>query len=166
MREKVSLLSINDLSQADIIRICSIASALRDEFDQTKKHWPYLQGKSLSIICDNPPLSHLLSFEVGMFQLGGHADHINFKDLVEDTGYDPRKMAEALFHIDMVVAINLRHELLEALASHMRIPLLNGISDKENPILDLEQSFARITGNKEDNQRYICKATLLHYLLQ
>jgi ornithine carbamoyltransferase len=93
-----------------------------------------LDGKTLAMIFEKPSLRTRVSFEAGMTQLGGHAIYLGPEDIrlgrresVEDVALTLCRMA------DLITARVFRHETVEELARHARVPIINALSDLEHP---------------------------------
>jgi len=123
------LLSIADLSRDDLLAILDKASELK-----TKGSSPLLAGKSLGMIFEKPSLRTRVSFDIAMFQLGGHAVYLSS----EEVGLNKREpiadVAQVLSrYVDIIMARTFAHSTVEELAQHAPVPVINGLSDKEHP---------------------------------
>ena len=75
-----NLISIHDLSVEDIKQIFKTTAELKEKLKNGEEFLP-LKGKSLAMIFEKPSTRTRVSFEVGMFQLGGHALYLNSNDI-------------------------------------------------------------------------------------
>lgn len=128
------LLSITDLSRRDILTILAISDTLKHGMKKTGKNKHFLAGKTLIMVFEKPSLRTHASFDIGMFQLGGHAlyfgpEHIGLgvREPVEHVA----KVLSSMGNIIMARVYN--HETLVALARHASVPVINGLSDLEHP---------------------------------
>lgn len=95
---------------------------------------PILQGKTLGMIFEKHSTRTRISFEVGMVQLGGHAMYMNAKDLQIGRGesvYDTGNVLSG--YLDAVMIRANSHEMVEELAKHSSIPIINGLTDMYHP---------------------------------
>ncbi|MDZ4199111.1 MAG: ornithine carbamoyltransferase [Kiritimatiellia bacterium] len=94
-----------------------------------------LERKTLCMIFEKPSLRTRISFEAGMSQLGGHAIHYDLngsplaagKETIEDTA---RVLSR---FVDAIMARLFRHDVIEAMAAHATIPVINGLTDYSHP---------------------------------
>src|SRR3990172_1756945 len=73
--KKRDLVSIADLSAEEAVEVLDTADRLKAELKKGKKH-PALSGKTMAMIFEKPSLRTRVTFETGMFQLGGHAVYL------------------------------------------------------------------------------------------
>src|SRR4030081_2044428 len=93
-----------------------------------------LEGRSVALIFEKPSTRTRLSFEVGIDELGGHAVVLRSDELQLSRGEALRDTALVLSR--HVAAVGVRtgpHEMLEGLAEHSRIPVVNMLSDRHHP---------------------------------
>jgi len=130
---KRNLVSIADLKQSDVFEIFGIARDLkagvsRHEFP------PLLDKRTLALIFEKPSLRTRCTFEVGMFQLGGHAVYLAPSDIgmgKRESLYDVARNLERWF--DLIVARVFKHRTVAALARFANIPVINALCDREHP---------------------------------
>ncbi len=93
-----------------------------------------LAGQTMGMIFEKPSLRTRVSFEVGMYQLGGHAIYIS-KDEIGLGKREPiSDVAQVLSrYVDLIMARTFAHSTVEALARHATVPVINGLSDLEHP---------------------------------
>jgi ornithine carbamoyltransferase len=94
-----------------------------------------------------------VSFEVGMYELGGHALFLNPRDLQLGRGEEIRDTARALSrYVHGVMIRAYRHTTLEEYARYSDVPIVNGLSDREHPcqvladLLTLRERFRTLDG--------------------
>jgi len=95
---------------------------------------PILHGKTLGMIFEKHSTRTRISFEVGMIQLGGHAMYMNANDLQIGRGesvYDTGNVLSG--YLDAVMIRANSHEMVEELAKHSSIPVINGLTDMFHP---------------------------------
>jgi ornithine carbamoyltransferase len=114
-----------------------------------------LEGRSVALVFDKPSTRTRVSFEVGVHELGGHAVVLRQGELQMARGEAPRDVALVLSR--MVHAIGVRtgpHELLEELAEHSSVPVVNMLTQEHHPcqaladLMTLRERFGRLDGLK------------------
>lgn len=130
---KKDLLRLNDYSKEEIIEILDLAQQLKYETKHGIPH-PILQGKSLGMIFQKSSTRTRVSFEVGMFQLGGTALFLNAKDIQMGRGEPIEDTARVLSrYLDGIMIRTFDQKEVEDLAKYSSIPIINGLTDEEHP---------------------------------
>ena len=127
------LLKLLDLSKEDIIKILNTA----DQLKYSQKHGlvhDYLRGKTLAMIFEKNSTRTRVSFETGMYQLGGHALFLSGKESQIGRGEPIEDTARVLArYCDGIMIRTFHQEEVESLASHSHIPVINGLTDFCHP---------------------------------
>jgi len=146
------LLSIRDLGAGDLRWILDEAMRLKGLRKKGVSH-PLLSGKSLGMIFEKSSTRTRVSFEVGMYELGGHALFLNPRDLQLGRGEEIRDTARVLSrYVHGVMIRAYRHTTLEEYARYSDVPIVNGLSDREHPcqvladLLTLRERFGSLDG--------------------
>ena len=135
------LLSIQDLTRSDVEELFALAARLKAQQKRGEPH-PLLQGRTLAMILEKPSLRTRVSFEAGMFQLGGYAIHLGQEGIQLGVREPASDVARNLSRwVDGIVARVFRHATLEALAQRATVPVINGLSDHEHPCQALADIF-------------------------
>lgn len=93
-----------------------------------------LKNKTLTMIFQKPSTRTRVSFEIGMFQLGGHAINLSSNDMQLSRGESIEDTAKTLSgYTDCIMARVYDHKLLETLSEHASIPVINGLSNSFHP---------------------------------
>ncbi|MBI4159135.1 ornithine carbamoyltransferase [Candidatus Woesearchaeota archaeon] len=129
---KKDLLSINDLSKTEILEIISLAEKVKKN---TRRYKSKLKNNVLLDIFEKPSLRTRLSFEVAMYQLGGHTIYYDLagsplgkgKESLEDTA----KVVSR--YVDVIMARLYSQDDLIKLAKNSSIPVISGLTDYEHP---------------------------------
>ncbi len=127
------LLAISDLSYVQLIAILDHAEQLKTQLKNGEPH-PLLQDKTLGMIFAKSSTRTRVSFEVGMYQLGGHALCLNTNDLQLGRGesiYDTAKVLSR--YVNGIMIRTFKHSDVEELAQHATIPVINGLTDDHHP---------------------------------
>ncbi len=127
------LLKLLDLSKEDIIKILNTA----DQLKYNQKHGiihDYLRGKTLAMIFEKNSTRTRVSFEAGMFQLGGHALFLSGKESQIGRGEPVEDTARVLDrYCDGIMIRTFAQEEVEELARYTKIPIINGLTDFCHP---------------------------------
>jgi ornithine carbamoyltransferase len=114
-----------------------------------------LEGRSVALVFDKPSTRTRVSFETGVYELGGHPLVLREGELQLARGESPRDTALVLSR--MVHAVGIRtgpHETVEQLARHARIPVINMLTHEHHPcqaladLMTLRERFGRLEGLK------------------
>lgn len=127
------LISLRDLSAEEIWGILNTAQHLKRELKAgLVRH--LLKDKTLAMIFQKPSLRTRVSFEVAMTQLGGHAIYLSPGDIQLGQRETTEDIALVLSrYVDGIMARVFGHHILEELAKHASVPVINGLSDLEHP---------------------------------
>jgi ornithine carbamoyltransferase len=127
------LLKLLDLSQEDILKILNTA----DQLKYNQKHGivhDYLKGKTLAMIFEKNSTRTRVSFETGMFQLGGHALFLSGKESQIGRGEPIEDTARVLSrYCDGIMIRTFAQKEVEELAKYADIPVINGLTDFCHP---------------------------------
>ena len=128
-----SLVSIRDLSPAELLAVLDRADAMKADRQALFRQAP-LAGKTLAMIFQKPSLRTRVSFEAGMTLLGGHAIYLAPADIKLGQRETTEDIAIVLSrYVDLIMARVFGHDVVEDLAKHATVPVINGLSDFEHP---------------------------------
>ena len=129
----VDILTLDELESKEINNIIDLAIDLKKELKKGKEK-PLLQNKTLAMIFEKPSTRTRVSFETGMFQLGGHALTLSPNDLQLSRGESIGDTAKTLSrYVNVIMARVYDHKSLETFARNSSIPVINGLSDSFHP---------------------------------
>jgi ornithine carbamoyltransferase len=135
------LLKISDLTPKDVEKIFSRSATLKKLLKQGKPHHT-LKGKSLGMIFEKSSTRTRVSFEVGMFQLGGQSLFLSPNDLQIGRGEPIADTARTLSrYLDGIMIRTFAQQTLEELAYFASIPVINGLTDDHHPCQALADIF-------------------------
>jgi len=127
------LLKLSDLSPEEIIDILNLADQLKYESKNGIEHH-HLKGKTLGMIFQKSSTRTRVSFEVGMYQLGGSALFLSNRDLQIGRGEPVEDTARVLSrYLDGIMIRTFEQAEVEALAEFGSIPIINGLTDYAHP---------------------------------
>jgi ornithine carbamoyltransferase len=129
----VDVLTLDELESKEINNIIDLAIDLKKQQKKGKEK-PLLQNKTLAMIFEKPSTRTRVSFETGIFQLGGHALTLSANDLQLSRGESIEDTAKTLSrYVNVIMARVYDHKSLETLAKNASIPVINGLSDSFHP---------------------------------
>ncbi|PYO25983.1 MAG: ornithine carbamoyltransferase [Gemmatimonadetes bacterium] len=135
---KRDFLAIPDLSRDEILRLFDLASRMKaGAYRETP-----LAGKTLAMIFAKSSTRTRVSFEVGMYQLGGQALFLSSRDIQIGRGEPIPDTARVLSrYVDGIMIRTFDHGEVERLASHATVPVINGLTDLSHPCQVLADLF-------------------------
>jgi ornithine carbamoyltransferase len=138
---KKDLLAISDLTTGEIDDILKLSASLKKLQKQGRPHHP-LKGRSLGMIFEKSSTRTRVSFEVGMYQLGGQALFLSANDLQIGRGEPVSDTARTLSrYLDGIMIRTFAQATVEELARHASIPVINGLTDLHHPCQALADLF-------------------------
>jgi ornithine carbamoyltransferase len=130
---KKDFLSVYDLDRADFEVIFEKAHKLKKMLKEGVPHTP-LSGKTLGMIFEKSSTRTRISFEVGIYQLGGMALFLSSRDTQLGRGEDISDTARVMSrYLDAVVIRTYSQQFVEEFARYATIPVINGLTDREHP---------------------------------
>ena len=127
------LLKMRDLSTEEIIEILNLADQLKYELKHGIPH-DHLKGKTLGMIFRKASTRTRVSFETGMYQLGGNPLYLSASDMQIGRGEPIQDTARVLSrYIDGIMIRTFDQAEVENLAEYGNIPIINGLTDLSHP---------------------------------
>ena len=136
-----SLVSINDLTLEEIYQIFDLTKSLKEKLLTGEPH-KLLEGKTLGMIFSKPSTRTRISFEVGIYQLGGMGLYFNQNDLQLKKSENIHDTAKVLSrYLNGIMIRTFEHQDVVDLAKHGSIPVINGLTDLLHPCQVLTDLF-------------------------
>jgi len=136
-----SLASLYDLTKEEVEEVLKTSELLKLQLIRGEEH-PLLKGKTLAMIFEKPSTRTRVSFEVGVFQLGGYALYLSVNDLQLGRGETIADTAQVLSrYVDGIMARVFAHQTILDLIKYSRVPVINGLSDFSHPCQGLADLF-------------------------
>ena len=149
-----NLLKLLDLSTEEIIGILDLADQLKYERKHNIPH-ELLKGQTLGMIFQKSSTRTRVSFETGMYQLGGHALFLSSRDLQIGRGEPVQDTARVLSrYLDGIMIRTFEQKEVEDLAKFGSIPVINGLTDFCHPcqvladLMTIREKFGSFSGLK------------------
>ena len=138
MRKK-DFIEIHDYTADEVMEIFELA---RDIKAKPKKFREALAGQTLAMIFEKSSTRTRVSFEVGMFQMGGHALFLSSRDIQLGRGEPITDTARVLSrYVDGIMARTFAHKTVTDLAEHGTVPVINGLTDLSHPCQAMTDYF-------------------------
>jgi ornithine carbamoyltransferase len=132
-------IEIHDYAAAEVREIFEIA---RDMKADRVKYRDALAGRTLAMIFEKSSTRTRVSFETGMFQLGGHALFLSSRDIQIGRGEPIPDTARVLSrYVDAIMARTFAHKTITELAEYATVPVINGLSDLSHPCQAMADYF-------------------------
>lgn len=148
------LLNMQDLSKDEIMEILDLADQLKYERKHGISH-RYLEGKSVGLIFQKSSTRTRVSFETGVYQLGGQALFLSSRDLQIGRGEPIQDTARVLSrYLDLLMIRTFDQKEVEDLARYGSVPVINGLTDYSHPcqvladLMTIRERYATLEGLK------------------
>ena len=126
----------------DALRALMPAAATLKRERQSGEVWPRLNGRVLGMIFEKASTRTRVSFEVGMYELGGHAVYLSPQGSQIGRGEPVRDTARVLgSYCHAILIRTFSHDTLEELANYSQVPVINGLTDESHPCQVLADLF-------------------------
>lgn len=152
--KNTDFLTLADYSKEEIETLIDLAIHLKDLQKNEIPH-RFLEGKTLAMIFEKSSMRTRVSFEAAMFHLGGHAMFIGRDEIQmgeRETIPDTAKVLSRF--VDGIMIRTFGHNIVEELAEHADIPIINGLTDDFHPtqvladLITIKEKTGKLAGNK------------------
>lgn len=147
-------IDLKDVTAAELADLLDLAAKLKSETKAGVAH-PLLAGKTLGMIFAKSSTRTRVSFEVGMFQLGGHALYLNTQDIHLGRGETIHDTAKVMSRfLDAIMIRTYAHQDVLDLSRYGSIPIINGLTDLMHPcqavadLMTVREHFGTLKGLK------------------
>ncbi|NLV37512.1 MAG: ornithine carbamoyltransferase [Clostridiaceae bacterium] len=135
------LIDLNDLSYNEIADLFTLAAKLKKQLKEGVEHH-ILKGKTLAMIFSKSSTRTRVSFEAGIYQLGGYPLFLSSSDIQLGRGETIHDTAKVLSHyVDGIMIRTFKHSDVLDLAKYGSIPVINGLTDLMHPCQILADLF-------------------------
>ena len=149
-----SFTRVADWSRDELLEVLDLADDLKRRQKAREEHH-LLPGRTLGMIFQKPSTRTRISFEVGIYQLGGTALYLSAGDLQLGRGETIRDTALVLSrYLDAIMIRTFAQSDVEDLAANASIPVINGLTDSSHPcqaladVMTIRERFGRLEGLK------------------
>jgi ornithine carbamoyltransferase len=149
-----SFTRVADWSREELLEVLDLADELK-RLQQAREEHHLLPGRTLGMIFQKPSTRTRVSFEVGIYQLGGTGLYLSAGDLQLGRGETIKDTAHVLSrYLDAIMIRTFAQSDVEELAEHASIPVINGLTDSAHPcqaladVMTIRERFGRMEGLK------------------
>ena len=143
---------VADWSGPELVRVLDLADELKELQHRREQHH-LLPGRTLGMIFQKPSTRTRVSFEIGIFQLGGTGLYLSAGDLQLGRGETLKDTATVLSrYLDAIMIRTFAQDDVEELARHASIPVINGLTDSSHPcqaladVMTIRERLGRLEG--------------------
>lgn len=127
------LLTLAELTPEELLSLLNHSIQIKKDLKNGRLE-PILKGKTLAMVFQKPSTRTRVSFEAGMYYLGGHAINLSSNEMQLSRGESIGDTAKTLSgYVDCVMARVYEHEQIKTLSENASIPVINGLSDSFHP---------------------------------
>jgi ornithine carbamoyltransferase len=149
-----SFTRVADWSRDELLEVLDLADDLK-RLQQAREEHHLLPGRTLGMIFQKPSTRTRISFEVGIYQLGGTGLYLSAGDLQLGRGETTKDTAVVLSrYLDAIMIRTFAQSDVEELATNASIPVINGLTDSAHPcqaladVMTIRERFGRLEGLK------------------
>ena len=127
-------LTLKDYSKEEILEIIDLGLEIKKDL-KAGIYKKELEMQTLAMIFEKSSTRTRVSFETGMFQLGGHALFLSNRDIHLGRGEPVKDTARVISSMcDMVMIRTFEHSMIEEFAQYSKVPVINGLTDTYHPV--------------------------------
>ncbi|MEA3419118.1 MAG: ornithine carbamoyltransferase [Campylobacterota bacterium] len=144
-------LTLRDFTKEEILEIIALAQKIKAQ-TKRKQYVPYLEHQTLGMIFEKSSTRTRVSFETGIYQLGGIGLFLSSNDIQLGRGEPMKDTARVISRmLDMVMIRTFSQEKLNEFAQYSRVPVINGLTDEYHPVQLMADYLTMIEFDKEKN---------------
>ena len=147
-------LTLKDFTKEEILEIIDIGLEIKKDL-KNGIHKQELKNQTLGMIFEKSSTRTRVSFETGMFQLGGHALFLSNRDIHLGRGEPIKDTARVISSMcDMVMIRTFEHSMIEEFAAYSKVPVINGLTDSFHPVQLLADYMTLV--EQSANKNIVC----------
>ncbi len=144
-------LTLKDFTKDEILEMIALARKIKLQ-TQKKQYIPYLEHQTLGMIFEKSSTRTRVSFEVGIYQLGGIGLFLSSNDIQLGRGEPMKDTSRVISRmVDMVMIRTFSQDKLTEFAKFSKVPVINGLTDEYHPVQVMADYLTMMEFNKEDN---------------
>lgn len=141
-------LTLADFTKHELLEMISLAQKIKKQTLE-RKYVPYMQHKTLGMIFEKSSTRTRVSFETGIYQLGGIGLFLSKNDIQLGRGEPMKDTARVISRmVDMVMIRTFEQSKIEEFAAYSKVPVINGLTDAYHPVQLLTDYFTMIEFGK------------------
>ncbi|KIM03439.1 MAG: ornithine carbamoyltransferase [Sulfurovum sp. AS07-7] len=143
-------LSIKDFTKDELLEMIELANKIKIQ-TKRKEFVPYLENQTLGMIFEKSSTRTRVSFETGIYQLGGIGLFLSSNDIQLGRGEPLKDTARVLSRmVDMVMIRTFEQSRLDEFAAYSKVPVINGLSNEYHPVQIMTDYFTLLELGKTD----------------
>jgi len=143
-------LTLKDFSRDELLEMIALARTIKTQ-TQHREYVPYLEHQTLGMIFEKSSTRTRVSFETGIYQLGGIGLFLSANDLQLGRGEPLKDTARVISRmVDMVMIRTFEQEKLEEFAHYSQVPVINGLTDSYHPVQLMADYLTMVEFGKAD----------------
>ena len=144
-------LKLTDFNKDELLEMINLAIKIKKQ-TKNKEFVPYLEKQTLGMIFEKSSTRTRVSFEVGIYQLGGIGLFLSSNDLQLGRGEALKDTARVISSmVDMVMIRTYKQSDLEEFAAYSKVPVINGLTDSFHPVQLMADYLTMVEFNKANN---------------
>jgi ornithine carbamoyltransferase len=144
-------LTLKDFSKDEILEMIALAQKIKSQTKQ-RKFVPYMERQTLGMIFEKSSTRTRVSFETGIYQLGGVGLFLSSNDIQLGRGEPMKDTARVISRmVDMVMIRTFEQSKLEEFARYSKVPVINGLTDSYHPVQLMTDYLTMIEFEKDKN---------------
>ena len=142
-------LTLKDFTKEEILEMITLAQKIKGQTKQ-KKFVPYMEHQTLGMIFEKSSTRTRVSFETGIYQLGGVGLFLSSNDIQLGRGEPMKDTARVISRmVDMVMIRTFEQSKLEEFANFSKVPVINGLTDSYHPVQLMTDYLTMIENGKD-----------------
>lgn len=143
-------LTLADFSKTELLEMIDLARKIKAQTKE-RKFVPYLEHQTLGMIFEKSSTRTRVSFETGIYQLGGVGLFLSSNDIQLGRGEPMKDTARVITRmVDMVMIRTFEHSKLEEFAKYSKVPVINGLTDDYHPVQLMTDYLTMLEFGKEN----------------
>ena len=144
-------LTLKDFSKEEILEMIALAQKIKSQTKE-RRFVPYMGHQTLGMIFEKSSTRTRVSFETGIYQLGGVGLFLSSNDIQLGRGEPMKDTARVISRmVDMVMIRTFEHTKLEEFAKYSKVPVINGLTDSYHPVQLMTDYLTMIEFGKDKN---------------
>ncbi len=144
-------LTLKDFSKEEIMEMITLAQKIKTQ-TKRKQYVPYMEHQTLGMIFEKSSTRTRVSFETGIYQLGGIGLFLSSNDIQLGRGEPMKDTARVISRmVDMVMIRTFSQEKLDEFATYSKVPVINGLTDEYHPVQLMADYLTMIEYGKGDH---------------
>lgn len=144
-------LTLRDFTKEELLEMIALAQKIKAQTKQ-RKFVPYMEHQTLGMIFEKSSTRTRVSFETGIYQLGGVGLFLSSNDIQLGRGEPMKDTARVISRmVDMVMIRTFEQSKLEEFAKYSKVPVINGLTDSYHPVQLMTDYLTMIEFGKDKN---------------